>query len=97
MHFIFGYYREDPVKIEKNLSKPKMVGLALLIVSLLIFLSFENLAKDTSVPPSIFKESPSLDKGNELTGVEKIEFQKDGTVPEKNSKLLIVSEQAGLK
>jgi hypothetical protein len=97
MHFIFGYSREEPVKIEKNLSKATMVGLALLIVSLLIFLSFENLAKDSSVPPSIFKESPSLDKANELTGVEKIEFQKDGTFPEKNSKLAIVSHQAGVK
>ena len=95
MHFIFGYSREVPVEIERNLSKATMVGLALLIVSLLIFLSFENLANDTSIPPSIFEESPSLDKANELTGVEKIEFQKDGTFPEENSRLVIVSDQGG--
>jgi hypothetical protein len=97
MHFTFGYSREVPVEEEKSLSKAQIAGLAVLIILLSIFLSFENLAQDTSIPPSIFDKSPSLDQANELTGVEKIEFQKDGTFPEKNSRLVSVSDQAGLK
>jgi len=51
MHFIFGYQREIPVKIQGNTSKTVLVGLAILIILLLIFLSFENL--DGSIPPLV--------------------------------------------
>jgi len=43
MHFIFGYQREIPVKIKRDTSKTVLVGLAILIILFLIFLSFENL------------------------------------------------------
>lgn len=43
MHFIFGYQREIQVKAKRNTSKIALVVLAILIISLLIFLSFENL------------------------------------------------------
>lgn len=43
MHFIFGYQREIPVKIKTKASVTALVGLAILIIMLLIFLSFENL------------------------------------------------------
>jgi hypothetical protein len=97
MHFIFGYQREIPVEIEKNTSKTGLVFLGILVVLLFIFLSFENLAKDTSIPPSIFEKSPSLDKPSEPAEVEEIEFEKYRTFPEENSKLLLVSDQGGLK
>ena len=43
MTYIFGYSREVRVKIERNPSKLALVGLAVLIVVLFIFLSFEDL------------------------------------------------------
>ena len=43
MQFILGYQREVPVKVKRKTSKIALVGLALLIILLLIFLSFENL------------------------------------------------------
>ena len=106
MHFIFGYSREVPVEIERNPSKLALVGLALVVIALLIFLSFENLGKDTSIPPSIFEKSPSLHQANELTGVEEIEFEKERIPPEvqaarfspeENLKLNLASNQEGLK
>ena len=56
MHFIFGYQREIPVKIKTNASIIALVGLAILIILLLIFLSFENLAGEgeASSSPSGF-------------------------------------------
>jgi hypothetical protein len=51
MHFIFGYQREIPVKIRTKASIIALVGLAILIILLLIFLSFENL--DGSIPPLV--------------------------------------------
>ena len=106
MQFIFGYSREVPVEIERNPSKLALVGLALVVIALLILLTFENLGKDTSIPPSIFEKSPSLDQANELAGVEEIEFEKEGIssevqvarfTPEENSKLNLASNQEGLK
>jgi hypothetical protein len=106
MHFIFGYTREVPVEIERNPSKLALLGLALLIISLLIFLSFENLGKDTPIPPSIFEKSPSSDKPNEPAQVEEIEFEKGRILPEVqtvwftsegNSELSLVSNQGGLR
>jgi hypothetical protein len=46
MHFIFGYSREIPVKIEREVSKLALVGLAILIVFLFIFLTFEDLDEE---------------------------------------------------
>lgn len=74
MHFIFGYQREVPVKIKRGTSKTTLVGLAILIILLLIFLSFENLDGSTCSPQdgeiltsqSIFDGSicfPPVDEG----------------------------------
>ena len=46
MHFIFGYSREIPLKIEREASKLALVGLAVLIVVLFIFLTYENLNEE---------------------------------------------------
>jgi hypothetical protein len=58
MHFIFGYQREIPVKIKRDTSKTALVGLAILIILLLIFLSFENLDGEILLPTDI-PDSPS--------------------------------------
>jgi hypothetical protein len=50
MHFIFGICREVPVKIERETSKLALIGLAILIVALFVFLTFENL--DEQAPPT---------------------------------------------
>jgi hypothetical protein len=54
MHFIFGYQREIPVKIEGKVSKTALVVLAVLIISFFIFLSFESLDEETQTSPVIF-------------------------------------------
>ena len=97
MHFIFGYQREAPVKVKRKTSKVVLVGLALLIILLLIFLSFENLEKDTSIPRTIFDPSPSLDKPNQPTQLEEIEFEKDRIFPEENAELILCQTKGGLK
>jgi hypothetical protein len=106
MHFIFGYSREVPVETERNPSKLALVGLALVVIALLIFLSFENLGRDTSIPPSIFEKSPSSDQAKELTGVEGIECEKESIppevqaarfTPEETSESSLASNQEGLK
>lgn len=97
MHFIFGYQREVPVKVKRKTSKTVLVGLAILIILLLIFLSFENLDKDTSIPPTIFEPSPSLYKPNQPTEVEEFEFEKDRIFPKENAELMLVSNHGGLK
>ncbi len=89
MHFIFGYCREVAVKIETNPSKIALVGLAVLIISLLILLSFENLEKDTSIPPTILEPSPSLDRLDEATLVEEIRLEKGTVSPEENAELMV--------
>jgi Cu/Ag efflux pump CusA len=53
MHFIFGYQREIPVKIKTKASVTALVGLAILIILLLIFLSFENLDGEILTHPDI--------------------------------------------
>ncbi|MFQ6003342.1 MAG: hypothetical protein ACE5KJ_06305 [Candidatus Zixiibacteriota bacterium] len=97
MHFIFGYQREVSVKIKREASKFTLLGLALLIILLLILLSFENLDKDTIVPPSIFEKSPSLDKPNEATQAEELKFEKNRIPPEENEEMIFVSNQGGLE
>jgi|GEM_PF-4723889 len=47
MHFILGYYREVPVKIERETPKVVLVGIAILVVLLFIFLSFEDIDGET--------------------------------------------------
>jgi hypothetical protein len=54
MHFIFGYQREIPVKIKTGASIMTLVGLAILIILLLIFLSYENLDGEISTSQVIF-------------------------------------------
>jgi hypothetical protein len=54
MHFIFGYQREIPVNIKTKASITALVGLAILIVLLFIFLSFDNLDSDASSSPPGF-------------------------------------------
>lgn len=54
MHFIFGYQRESPAKIEGKVSKTALVVLAVLIISLFICLSFRNLDEETKTSPVIF-------------------------------------------
>jgi hypothetical protein len=97
MHFIFGYQREIPVKIKMNPAKSTLVGLAFLIILLLIFLSFENLDPDTSIPPAIFESSPSQDNQNQPTEVEEIELEKNKIFPKEKAELNFVSNQGGLK
>jgi len=42
MHFIFGYCREVPVKIERKTPRMVLLGIAILMVLLFIFLSWED-------------------------------------------------------
>ncbi|MCK4223935.1 MAG: hypothetical protein KAX39_02065 [candidate division Zixibacteria bacterium] len=55
MHFIFGYTREVPVKIEREASKLALVGLAILIVLLFIFLTFEDIDEEIRASDLIFR------------------------------------------
>jgi len=54
MHFIFGYTREVPVKIKKETSKLALVGLAIVIVLLFIFLTFEDIDEEIRASDLIF-------------------------------------------
>ncbi len=54
MHFIFGYTREVPVKIERETSKLALVGLAILIVVLFIFLTFEDIDEEIRASDLVF-------------------------------------------
>ena len=65
MQFIFGYQREVPVKVKRKTSKIALVGLALLIILLLIFLSFENLDGEILASQSIFDSSICFPPVNE--------------------------------
>jgi hypothetical protein len=78
MHFIFGYQREVPVKIEGKTSRIALLLLGILVVLLFIFLTFENLDKDTSISPGIFEKPPSLDKANQPAQLEEIRFVQAG-------------------
>jgi Cu/Ag efflux pump CusA len=61
MHFIFGYQREIPVKIKTEASVTALVGLAILIILLLIFLSFENLDGEILTHPNIPASQSTFD------------------------------------
>ncbi len=54
MHFIFGYSREVPVKIEKETSIATLIAIAVLVVLLFIFLSFENIDEKIRASDLIF-------------------------------------------
>ena len=60
MHFIFGYLREVPVNMERETSKLALVGLAILIVVLLIFLTFEDIDEEIRASDLIFRAPSSL-------------------------------------
>ena len=101
MHFIFGYQKEVPVEIEGKRSKIALMFLGIIVVLLFIFLTFENLDKDTSISPSIFEKPPSLDKSNQSAQLEEIRFEMTGL--HKNAGLSFcktadaVTNQGGLK
>ena len=59
MNFIFGYSREVPVKIERQTPKLALVGLAILIVVLFIFLTFEDIDDQISVSNLVFNAPPN--------------------------------------
>jgi hypothetical protein len=75
MHFIFGYQREIPVKIKTKASVTALVGLAILIILLLIFLSFENLdgeiLTNTGAPDSqsTFDDLVFLEMSNQVNSL----------------------------
>ncbi len=71
MHFIFGYVRAVPVKIEKKTSIATLVAIGILIVFLFIFLSFEDLEEparpsELTFHPSWWSEQLSLSNGEEI-------------------------------
>lgn len=66
MHFIFGYSREVEVKIKRNPSKAALVGLAILIILLLIFLSFENLDGEVMTTQFIFNGESCSPQGDQV-------------------------------
>jgi hypothetical protein len=57
MNFVFGYQRENPVKIEKDTSKLFLLIVGLVIVVLFLFLTFENIDEESSTPSSPFQAS----------------------------------------
>jgi hypothetical protein len=81
MYLIFGYQREVPVKIEGKTSKITLVILGILVVLLSIFLSFENLDEETSIPASTFEASHSLDRSNDPAEVEGTRFEEHRIYP----------------
>ena len=54
MHFIFGHEREVQVKIERETSKVLLFGIAILLVLLFLFLTFENVDEENLTPSSSF-------------------------------------------
>jgi hypothetical protein len=60
MHFIFGYLGEVPEKIERETSKAALVGIAILVVFLFIFLSFEDIDGETLSSYQSFQTSSGL-------------------------------------
>jgi hypothetical protein len=47
MYYIFGYTKEVPVKIERDTSRIILLGIAVLVVLLFVFLSFEDIDGET--------------------------------------------------
>ena len=60
MHFIFGYAREVPVKMEKETSLVALITVAILVVLLFIFLSFEDIDGETISSYLSFQASSGL-------------------------------------
>jgi hypothetical protein len=69
MHFIFGYQREVPVKIEREASQIILFGIAILVVFLFLFLTFENLDEDDFTTPSSFNIAWRTVKAGTQVGV----------------------------
>jgi len=57
MNLVFGYQRENPVKMEKDTSKVFLFIVGIVIVVLFLFLTFENLDEESSTPTSPFQAS----------------------------------------
>jgi hypothetical protein len=75
MHFIFGYQREVPVKIERETSKIILFGIAILVVFLFLFLTFEDLDEDNFItPPSFNIASCSAKVGTQVKMANKFEI-----------------------
>jgi len=66
MNFIFGYQREDQVKVEKETPKLFLLAIGILIVILFLFVSFENIYEESSTPSSPFQASASTIQGQTL-------------------------------
>jgi hypothetical protein len=69
MHFIFGYEREVQVKIKRETSKVVLLGIAILVVLLFLFLTFENINEENFSPSSSFNVASSSAKGGIKTDV----------------------------
>jgi bacteriorhodopsin len=54
MHFVFGYSREVPVRIEQKTSTWTLVAIAVLIVLAFILLSFEDVNEPVPLPDLTF-------------------------------------------
>ena len=57
MNLVFGYRRENPMKMEKDTSKVFLLIVGLVIVVLFLFLTFENIDEESSTPSSPFQAS----------------------------------------
>ena len=78
MHFTFGYSGEVPEKREKEMSKATLVAIAILVVLLVIFLSFE----DIDGKPLVSYRSFHAPSGSTQTGgADKLEIDSE-THPE---------------
>jgi YbbR domain-containing protein len=69
MHFIFGYEREVQVKIERETSKVLLLGFAILLVILFLFLTFENIDEENLTPSSSFNVASFSTKSVTETGI----------------------------
>lgn len=57
MSLVFGYRRENPMKMEKDTSKLFLLIVGIVIVVLFLFLTFENIDEESSSPSSPFQAS----------------------------------------
>lgn len=69
MHFIFGYEREIQMKIKRETPKAVLLGIAILVVLLFLFLTFENIDEENFSPSSSFNVASSSAKGGIKTYV----------------------------
>ena len=70
MNLVFGYRRENPVKIEKDTSKLFLLIVGLVIVVLFLFLTFENIDEESSIPSSPFQASICRVQEKTLDGID---------------------------